>query len=167
MAPRYPVTAARILMFDAIRPDTLPAGTVKAAGYVNGQWPSHNGIAARFPQARVFGIDVLGTGWEDAAILDYEPGNPGAQAAVREWVAERNAFRPETACVYCPLGLLEEVESRLDGLWHVLWVANWGADGAAGQSMTGERTSRGNLIVATQVQDAGGYDISDTLESWR
>lgn len=170
MSAKYPVTSERIVMYDSVNAAALPAHTTKAAGYVNGDELSYAAIRQRFPGAQVHGIDVTGTDWNQASILDYEFGDGtwDQPDKVRLWVSQRNRFRPETACVYAEASVLAEVEGYLAGYWHVLWVANWGANGTSGQSLTGTRTPAGNLIVATQLQNraAAGYDVSDSLKSW-
>lgn len=169
MTEKYPVTAERVTMYDATDAAALPAHTVKAAGYVNGQWPSYAAIVQRFPKAAVRAIDVFGTAWTQASILDYEEGNVETYKnpdMVRAFVSGRNEFRPETACIYCNVDDLPDIEDYLAGLWHVNWVANWGDNGTVGESLTGTRTIAGNLIVATQLQNTGGYDMSDSLGSW-
>jgi hypothetical protein len=163
---KYAVTAARVPMYDGTDAAMLPAGTVKAAGYVNGQWPSRGAIQARFPQARVAGIDVHGDSWMTASVIDWEHGDVQDAATLRAFITNRNSFEPETACIYVEHASVDEVEDYAAGLWHVLWVANWGPDGSLGQSLTGTRTAAGNLIVATQLQNTPGYDMSDTLASW-
>lgn len=169
MTEKYPVTAERVTMYDAIDATALPAHTVKAAGYVNGQWPSYAAIAGRFPAARVHAIDVFGNAWLRASILDYEEGNVETYKKpdkVRGFVIGRNEFRPQTACIYCNTSDLADIEDYLQGLWHVIWAASWGENGTVGTSLTGTRTAAGNLIVATQLQNTGGYDMSDSLGSW-
>lgn len=169
MTAKYPVTTERIVMYDAVDAAALPAHTTKAAGYVNGSMQSYMAISQRFPNARLHGIDTLGTDWLRASILDYESGNTATYqqpAKVRDFVIRRNDYQPETACVYCDHSDLSEVEDYLAGLWHVNWVANWGHDGTPGLSLTGTRTAAGNLIVATQLQNRSGYDVSDSLRSW-
>jgi hypothetical protein len=166
---KYPVTAKRVTMYDAIDAADLPAHTVKAAGYVNGQWPSYSAIVQRFPAARVRAIDVFGDAWLHASVLDYEEGNVETYKnpdKVRDFVIGRNEFRPQTACIYCNTSDLADIEDYLQGLWHVIWAASWGENGTVGNSLTGTRTAAGNLIVATQLQNAGSYDMSDSLESW-
>lgn len=169
MTAKYPVTSPYVSMYDSVRAASLPAGCGKYAGYVDGDYESHKEIAARFPAARVFGITIKGA-WSAAAILDYEEGNPAYKnrSMVRDFISYRNGGFPQTAVIYCPEKDLGDVEDYAEGLWHVLWVANWGMDGAVGHSLTGTRTEAGNLIVATQVQTnvEANWDMSDTLASW-
>lgn len=170
MTVKFPVTLERVTMYDSVNAASLPAATTKAAGYINGSFPSHDAIVKRFPAARVFAIDVLGTAWEGASVLDYEEGNPAYMQSgrVRGWINGRNDAFPQTACIYCAARDIDQVEEYAAGLWHVLWVASWGMNGAAGKSLTGTRTAAGNLIVATQVQNnaKANWDMSDTLPSW-
>ena len=161
---KFPVTQPRPVMFDSTDANDIPATASKMAGYVNGAFTSYYGMVKRFPQYKVFGIDVLGGAWHIASILDYEEGNPVFRnpTLVRQFIQNRNQLYPRTACIYSDLANLSEVENYAAGLWHVLFVANWG-----GESMTGSRY-RGNLIVGTQLQNnkRANWDLSDTLESW-
>jgi hypothetical protein len=152
-------------MFDSTNANDIPATANKLAGYVNGKYTSYYGMVKRFPQYKVFGIDVLGGAWHVASILDYEVGNPVFRnpTLVRSFIENRNRLFPGTACLYSDFADLPEVEEYAKGLWHVNFVANWG-----GESLTGRRTGRGNLIVATQLQNnkRANWDVSDTLETW-
>jgi len=145
----------------------LPGGVTRAAGYVNGHYVSHPGLVKAYPKARVFGIDVLGTAWEEAAILDFEKGDVQDETTLRRFVSNRNAFREYTAVVYCDRSNIPTVEDYLSGLWHMLWVANWGFNGTKGESLTGTKVQgSGTLIVATQLQSLENYDLSDSLTEW-
>ncbi len=149
------------LMYDAVNPANLPAGDVYA-GYVNGAYPCHGEVVAGFPHARVFGIDVIGDAWEQASILDYEEGNACFTPAVlKAWVEQRESFRPHTSVIYTDRANLPAVEAALGGLWHVLWVST-----LDGTILTGQRSAGGNLIVATQYETTGLYDVSRVLSSW-
>ena len=162
---KFPISHPRPVMFDSTNANDIPATANKMAGYVNGAFTSYYGMVKRFPQYRVFGIDVLGGAWHSASILDYEKGNPVFRnpTLVRQFIQNRNRLFPNTACVYVDFANLSGLEDITEGLWHVLWVANWD-----GESLTGTRTARGNLIVATQLQNnkRANWDISDSLESW-
>ena len=150
-------------MYDAVTVSNLPPGGVKYAGYVNGKYTNHAAIVARVPKARVFGIDVLGTGWQDASIFDWENFDIQSAAVLRTAVSNRNAFRPHTACVYCDRDNLDEVEEILGGLWHVNWIST-----LDGTDLTGQTTHSGTLIVATQIKGGvhAAFDTSNTLVSW-
>ena len=152
-----------ITMYDSVTTALLPAGAARYAAYVNGKFANHAAVQTRFPHARVFGIDVLGTAWTQASILDWEPGDVQAAATLRDWVTRREAWRTHSATVYCDRDELDDVEKFLAGVWHQLWVST-----LDGTDMTGERTSAGNLIVATQLR--GGleapFDTSTALDSW-
>lgn len=165
MAERFPVSSARHVMYDSTDANDIPTGSSKMAGYVNGKFTSYYDMVKRFRQSRVFGIDVLGGAWHIASILDYEPGNPPYmnKTLVRQFITNRNQLYPKSACIYTDFADMPTVEAFTENLWHVLFVANWG-----GQSLTGTRTSRGNLIVGTQLVNnkRANWDRSDTLESW-
>ena len=162
---KFKVTNTVAEMYDSTDANDIPPGTGKMAGYVNGRDTSYYGMVKRFPKRKVFGIDVLGGAWHIASILDYEEGNPPYRnpTLVRQFIQQRNRLYPETACIYVDFADLPIVEYYAQGLWHVLWVANWG-----GQSLTGTRTGHGNLIVGTQLQNnkQANWDRSDTLETW-
>jgi hypothetical protein len=162
---RFPVTPERHTMYDSTDANDIPVSASKMAGYVNGKQPSYFNMVKRFPQSRVMGIDVLGGAWHLASVVDYEAGNPVFRnpALVRGFISNRNKLFPETACIYTDFADMPEVERIADGLWHVLWVANWG-----GASLTGTRSGHGNLIVATQTRNnkQANWDLSDTLTSW-
>jgi hypothetical protein len=98
MTAKYPVTPERVTMYDSVNAASLPASTIRAAGYINGDYASHAAIAQRFPRARVFAIDVLGDAWRTASILDYEAGNPAYKnpALVHTFISNRNQVVPET-----------------------------------------------------------------------
>lgn len=165
LTEKYPYNGVRHTMYDSTDSNDIPSFASKVAGYVNGKFPSYYGMVKRFPQSRVFGIDVLGGAWHAASILDYEEGNPPYRnpTLVRQFISGRNMLYPETACIYTDFADLSQVEQYAEGLWHVLWVANWG-----GESLTGTRTPAGNLIVATQLVNnkQANWDRSDTLDSW-
>jgi len=151
------------LMYDSTDAWALPGGA-RYAAYVNGRYANYAQVRSRFVTARIFGIDVLGDSWETARIVDYEPGDVQGPAGVRRFVQNRNAYRPKSATVYCNRDELPEVEAACEGLWHVIWLAT-----LDGTKMTGQRTERGNLIVATQFE--GGlhapFDTSEVLRTWR
>jgi len=150
-------------MYDAVTVSNLPPGGVKYAGYVNGKYVNHSAIQARFPKARVFGIDVLGTGWQSASIFDWEKFDIQSAEVLRNAVSNRNAFRPNTACVYCDRDNLDTVEEILDGLWRVYWIST-----LDGTDLTGQTVASGSLIVATQIKGGihAAFDTSNTLVSW-
>jgi hypothetical protein len=151
-------------MYDSVDVSKLPADATAYAAYVNGDYANHSEVKARFPKARVFGIDVLGTDWQDASILDYEPGNPCYTTdRLIEFACGREDFRPYTTCIYCNRADLPTVEDTLTETWHVIFLAT-----LDGTKMTGTRTPSGNLIVATQYESGTitGYDTSEVLTSW-
>jgi len=159
-------TTQIIDMYDSTDAAMLPADGQRFAGYVNGRYANVPAIRARFPKARVFGIDVLGDAWTSARVADWEPGNFGGQdpARLRDFIARREEYKPHTATLYCDRFDLPKAEEILAGLWHVVWIST-----LDGTDMTGQRTAAGNLIVATQVRGGmhADYDTSATLASWR
>jgi hypothetical protein len=157
------MTAHFVPMYDAVTVGNLPPGATKYAGYVNGSFANHAAIVKRFPSARVFGIDVLGTAWEEASIFDWEKFDIQSGTVLHRAVVNRNKFRPHTACVYTDRANLDNVETILKNTWHLLWIAT-----LDGTDLTGQHTATGSLIVATQVR--GGihapFDTSNTLATW-
>lgn len=152
------------LQYDSTNAAALPPGA-RYAAYVNGEFANIAAVKARFPKARTVGIDVLGTAWLEARVLDYEPGDVQTADTLRRFVTEREGYKPHTATIYVNRSeLVPDVEDQLAGLWHVLWMAT-----LDGTKMTGQRTEAGNLIIGTQF--AGGlhaaFDTSEVLASWR
>src|SRR6266704_120027 len=105
-------------MYDSTDASAVPGNALCYAGYVNGRWPTHGPLQARFPRARVFGIDVLGTAWEQASILDFELGDVHSPRGLLAWATEREKFRPHTATIYCDRSGLRIVEHVLADTWH-------------------------------------------------
>lgn len=151
-------------MYDAVTVASLPQGGTKYAGYVNGDFKNHDAMVKRFPKARVFGIDISGVAFEEASIFDWEKFDIQSATVLRRAVQARNQFRPHTACVYSDRDQLDDVERILQGIWHINWIST-----LDGTDLTGQHTSSGSLIVATQIR--GGvhapFDTSNTLVSWR
>jgi hypothetical protein len=151
-------------MYDSVDVSKLPADAAAYAAYVNGDYANNSEVKARFPKTRVFGIDVLGTDWKKACILDYEAGNPCYSTdRLIDFAAGREDFRPHTTCIYCNRDDLKTVESTLTETWHVIFLAT-----LDGTRETGTRTPSGNLIVATQYEPGTvtGYDTSEALTAW-
>lgn len=151
-------------MYDAVTVSALPPGGTKYAGYVNGHFANHGAIQARFPKARVFGIDVSGMAWEEASIFDWEKFDIQSGQTLRNAVINRNKFRPHTACVFSDRSNLDNVESILKNVWHIIWLST-----LDGTDRTGQHTASGSLIVGTQVKGGihAAFDTSNTLLSWR
>lgn len=153
-----------VTMYDSANAALLPGGADRYAAYVNGRYANLPAVRARFPHARVYGIDVIGDAWLQARILDFEPGDAQSADTLRNFVRNRESYKPHTSTIYCDRAELAEVEDILGDLWHVIWLAT-----LDGTRMTGQRTEAGNLIIGTQW--AGGlhapFDTSDTLERWK
>lgn len=150
-----------IAMYDSVTPFLLPVAT-KYAGYVNGRYKNVATIQKLHPTARVFGIDVLGTDWENASILDCEAEDATSPAVIRAWVISRENFRPGTAVIYCDRDNLPFVEEVLEGLDYKVWISTLDKT-----DMTGTITAHGKTIVGTQTEDLGAYDVSSTLDEWK
>lgn len=151
-----------MLMFDATDVNNLPVAGAYAA-YVNGEFANWEKAVAKFPRARVFGIDIFGDAWDSASIFDYEEGCIFDPEKLKVAVQNRENFRPFTACVYSDQSNLEVVESTLNGIWHVIWLAT-----LDGTIKTGQKTSTGSLIVGTQYKGGktANFDTSEVLEAW-
>jgi len=154
-----------MLMYDsASNVESLPVGEAYA-GYINDRFADNKeSIVKRFPRARVFGIDVIGDGWDEASIFDYEEGNPIFDPdKLHNAVAHRENFRPHTSVVYCDRANLDSVEAACASLWHMLWIST-----LDGTILTGQKSASGTLIVATQYK--GGvnalFDTSRVLDQW-
>lgn len=157
-------TTQIVTMYDSTDVAALPDGD-RYMAYVNGRYANHAQVQARFPKARVFGIDVLGYAWLEARILDYEPEDVQDAPTLRRFVTGREAYKPHTATIYVDRAeLVPDVEDVLGDLWHVLLIAT-----LDGTDLTGQRTEAGNLIVGTQLRGGGtaAFDTSTTLASWR
>lgn len=69
-----------LAMPDSIRVNDLPPGYPAYLGYADGQWPTAQALAERFPTAHRVILTVTGTHFE-ADGIDIEPGNPSARDA--------------------------------------------------------------------------------------
>ena len=113
---------------DSVNPSAIPLGGINGViGYANGRFrwsaeETHRFAAAGLQTAMV---DVDGTAWAAACILDVERGDAGP-AQAPGWIRNRNAFRGD-ATIYCDLSTLPAVlaaTSRLSESWW-LWIAHY------------------------------------------
>jgi hypothetical protein len=91
-----------ISMYDSTQPNLIPTSAEYIAIYGNGKYAaSRDAVQDRFPKARVFSIDVLGTAPQDCGIADVENFDM-TPADVPGWVSRRLEMRPGTLCrIYC------------------------------------------------------------------
>lgn len=143
------------VMFDGIVPGSVPAGAQLYAGYVNGQWPSFAGLAARYPKAVPVSISVTASA-NVGQVLDVENGDATPQQAVNWVLVRRHAGADPT--VYCNTSTWPQVRSAFqthDVPEPHYWVAEY--DGVA--------TIPAGAI-AKQYADKGGYDESVVADYW-
>ena len=76
-------------MYDAINAGSLPADGDLYAGYVDGNWPDRNAIAARFPGKIVVGITVNPN--DNQGVVGDGPPDNGAWDEWVNWVLKRRA----------------------------------------------------------------------------
>jgi hypothetical protein len=113
---------------DSVNPDAIPLDGISGAiGYANGRFRWTAAETERFTAAglQTAMVDVDGTAFELASILDVERGDAGP-AQAPDWIRKRNAFRGD-ATVYCDLSTLPAVlaaTSRVTGSWW-LWLAHY------------------------------------------
>ena len=145
---------------DSTSPASIPMpGADGVFGYANGRYAWTQADARRFTTAglQVAHIDVNGTAWEEAAILDVERGD-ATPAQAPDWIRSRNAFRGD-AVVYCALDSLPALFaacSRLTEPWR-LWVADW----TGVQRMPAITGCPANVrLLGTQYRSTPGYDES-------
>jgi len=127
-------------MFDSVNVSELPAGDYAYAGYVNGRWPTYQGVVSTFPGHSVLSIAV--TASADAECLDIENGDATASQAP-SWVQRqlaRGVTRPvlytsasnvDTVVAMCAVAGIGRSSVRI-------WSAHYGA----GEHICGPNTCR-------------------------
>lgn len=156
-------------MYDSVNVDAIPADAQVVAGYVNGQWPTFFGLAAKFPSASLVSIDVNGQR-PGADVLDIEPGNVGPEAAPA-WVAKH--VGPKLPVLYCSVSAAHAVMVAMtsSSLLYKLWTAHYTGVAHLCSAACGYGTFPEGLVVATQWADpkagsGGDYDVSLCIEGW-
>lgn len=141
------------IMFDGTDPAKVPAGADLYAGYVDGQWPSAAGLAAKFPGAKIVRIAVFAS-TNDGDFLDVETGDATPAQAV-DWVLMRRQAGHPAPGVYCNQSTLPAVQQAF-GARSVpmppIWLAKPGTAGIAPGT------------VATQWGYFGDYDSSSVVD---
>ncbi len=154
------------VMYDAIYPDTIPATVAApdyAAGYVDGAWPSHAAIAARFPKAVPVTITAIPGSPESATaqVCDVENGDYTA-AQGGTWAKARfvAGFVP---CLYTSESNWPALKSAVGQAGVDPDLVDWWIAGYPGS------VGAGNLYpgsVAHQWIDRGSYDESVVVAGW-
>ncbi len=111
-APK-PKPAARFTMYDTTDPGThLPVQHPQAvAGYVNGSWPSYNGLVKRYPGAKHLSIAVNTSA--DARCLDVETGDATPDQAPA-WVRRQHARGVARPILYANTSTMPAVIAALE-----------------------------------------------------
>lgn len=142
-------------MYDGITAAALPADATMVAGYVDGDWPDANALAARFPHALVVRI-ASSAATNDATVLDVENGDATPEESVN-WVLTRRHAGIDPS-VYCDEAAWPQVRAAFgthgvpEPHW---WVAQY--DGIA-ELPAG--------AVAKQYKTAPGWDESIVADYW-
>lgn len=117
---------------DSVTPAAIPLDGIQGViGYANGRFRWHPADETRFRHAglQVAHVDIDGTAWEAAAILDVERGDAGP-AQAPDWIRKRNGFRGD-ATIYCNLSTLPDVLAATSRITHPvtgswwLWIAHF------------------------------------------
>ena len=142
-------------MYDGITAAALPADATMVAGYVDGDWPDADALAARFPHALVVRI-ATSAATNDGIVLDVENGDATAEEAV-SWVLTRRHAGLDPS-VYCGQTAWPQVRAAFDTCgvpephW---WVAQY--DGIAALP---------SGTVAKQYKTTAGWDESIVADYW-
>lgn len=111
--PKPKPPALRFTMYDTTDPATdLPQHYPPAvAGYVNGAWPSYNGLIKRYPRAKHLSITV--NAGADARCLDVETGD-ATPAEAPAWVRRQHARGIARPVVYANTSTMPAVIAALE-----------------------------------------------------
>ncbi len=128
-APKPQPPAARFTMYDTTDVNTgLPVAHPQAvAGYVNGNYPSYNGLVKRYPGAKHLSIAVNTS--TDARCLDVETGD-ATPADAPAWVRRQHARGIARPIVYANASTMEAVLAALNADFikrgeYLLWEAHY------------------------------------------
>jgi hypothetical protein len=115
-------------MYDSSNPLAIPAGAGMVAGYVPPSryaWTTADWQRFAIPESQKVRITVAGAEPDAraASVIDIETG-AFSPAQVRNYVRERNAFRPGTATAYVNRSNVQAVVSAAAGLRLWIWLAN-------------------------------------------
>jgi hypothetical protein len=117
----------RRIMYDSIYPQDIPRTAQLVAGYVDGEYAWTADDWALFPDAAHVRISLTGYDYPQASVLDVEL-LAATPAAARQFVVDRDGFRPGSATVYVQFSSLQQVVRACRGLPWNLWLAYWTAD---------------------------------------
>lgn len=127
--PKPKPPASRFTMFDTTNPGTtLPVQHPQAvAGYVNGAWPSYNGLLKRYPGAKHLSIAV--NAGADARCLDVETGD-ATPADAPAWVRRQHARGVARPVVYANTSTMPAVIAALEADHikrdeYLVWTAHY------------------------------------------
>jgi hypothetical protein len=111
--PQPKPPAQRFTMYDSTDVNTgLPVSHPEAvAGYVNGKWPSYNGLVKRYPGAKHLSIAVNTSA--DARCLDVETGDATPDQAPA-WVRRQHARGVKRPVVYANTSTMPAVVAALE-----------------------------------------------------
>lgn len=119
-------------MYDSVNWQAIPGDAAYIAIYRTGDYVAPwDEVQAKYPNARLLGIDVTGVDYE-AGTLDVEKGDATPQA-VPNWVARRlEAHQNAVVCrVYCSESTWPAVAHEVSNLSPFqrgqirYWIANW------------------------------------------
>lgn len=154
-------------MYDSVNPLAIPATAEMVAGYVR---PSRYAWTpagfARFPGVPHVHITVAGSEPDAqlASVVDVEPGAFTASQA-RKFIRERDAFRPNTATVYCDRARLPGVLAACSGLSFWLWIADWIGHPPTAGDIAGLGLPSNVRLAVWQYENAPGFDLSSVVAS--
>lgn len=127
--PKPKPPAPRFTMYDTTDPATdLPQHYPPAvAGYVNGAWPSYNGLIKRYPGAKHLSIAV--NAGADARCLDVETGD-ATPAEAPAWVRRQHARGVARPIVYANTSTMPAVIAALEAdhikrSEYLVWTAHY------------------------------------------
>lgn len=146
-------------MYDGITPSAVPAGAAIYAGYVNGSWPSHAGLVARFPKALHVTIAVNASA--DAMVLDVEKYD-ATPAQAPGWALRQRARGNPYPVIYCnqmdPTTGWPAVKAAFAAQRvapPLYWVAKYDGDPTIPAG-----------AIAKQYANYPGYDVSSAADYW-
>jgi hypothetical protein len=150
-------------MYDAIVLSNIPPDASAVAGYVDGRWPTWNGVMTRWPTARHVSITV--TGGSEADVCDVEAGNVTVQGAI-QWISRMKRLGHPAPGVYASLDTWAgELQDQLLRRWPRSGFRVWTAHYTYAAHRCGPRCDRRLRIPvdATQWTDRShGRDLDES-----
>lgn len=158
-------------MYDGISEDVpyIPRNAQMVAGYVPPSiYAWSPGDYARFPAAQKVRITVAGSEPDAklASVVDVERG-AFTPAQARNFVRQRESFRPNTATVYCNESTLSSVTAACQGQRYWIWLAWYTGHipSAAEVVAIVARLPGGVRLAAWQYYSGLHYDLSAVIAS--